>query len=302
MESLGRLKIHRQPCHHLSFTHTSSSFPKQSSTFRPLIRPNSPFRCASIKASSSSKSPNIIIPLQKSSPFRLFKSTCITLTTAAVLLSLNLQLKSPVAIAAPMTPPVSMESSEHVTLEEKERALEEHLATHPSDVDSLRSLMEKAKCFLYSGDTETAKTLFEEVLAKDPLCVEAYHGLVMAYSNADVNLKEVESRIEEAMLRCKMENNKHNEHREFKHLVAQIRVVRGKYNEALKLYEELVEDEPGDFWPYFCQGVIYILLNKEDKAEEQYDKFKKLVPENYNYMEDFLVNNLIAREIFSAMA
>lgn len=77
--------------------------------------------------------------------------------------------------------------------------------------------------------------------------------------------------------------------------------LRGKHSEALKLYEELAEEEPGDFWPYFCQGAIYTLLNKEDKAEEQYLKFKKLVPENYNYIEDFLVNNLFAGEFFSAM-
>lgn len=326
MESLGRLKIHRQPF----FTHTSSSsFLEQSSTFRPLIRPNSSFRYPSIKASSSSKSQNLIIPLQKSAPFRVLKSTCITLTTAAALLSLNLQLKPP-AIAAPLTPPSSTDSNKHVTYEEEERALEEHLATHPTDVDSLRSLVEvkfgsyklpeaiqvldrliklepdepkwpvqKARYFTCDGYTQAAKTVLEEVLAKHPLRAEAYHGLVVAYSNAGLDWKKVERRIEEAMLRCEREReNKRKEYREFKHLVAQIRVVRGKHNEALKLYEELVEDEPSDFWPYFCQGAIYTLLKEEDKAEEQYLKFKRLVPENYNYMEDFLVNNLFAGELF----
>ncbi|KAG2329083.1 hypothetical protein Bca4012_021307 [Brassica carinata] len=323
MESLGRLKLHYQPFH-LSVTHTSQSFPKQSSL---LIRPNSSFRYPSIKASSSSKSQNFIIPLKKSSPLRFLKSTCITLTTAAALLSLNLQLKPP-AIAAPLTPPSSTESNKHVTYEEKERALEEHLAIHPTDVNSLRSLVEvkvtsyklpeavklidrliklepdepkwpvqKARYLTCEGDTESAKAVLEKVLAKDPLRAEAYHGLVVAYSDAGRDWRKVERRIEETMLRCEREN-KSKEYREFKHLVAQIRVVRGEHSEALNLYEELVEDEPGDFWPYFCQGAIYTLLKEEDKAEEQYLKFKKLVPENYNYMEDFLVNNLFAGELF----
>ncbi|CAH2064217.1 unnamed protein product [Thlaspi arvense] len=327
MESLGRLQLNHQPFH-LSFTHTSSSFPKTptSFAFRPLIRPISSFKCASIKASSS-KSQDSIIPLRKSAPFRLFKSTCITLTTAAALLLVNLQLKSP-AFAAPVAPPPSVESSEEVTLEEEERALEEHLATHPPDVDSLRSLMEvkiksrklteaiqvidrliqlepeesewpvlKANIFTYSGDLDSAKTEFEEILAKDPLRVEAYHGLLMAYSDAGLDLKEVEKRIEEAMLRCQKENNL-NDLRDFKLLVAQIRVIEGKHSEALKLYQELVKEEPRDFRPYLCQGVIYTLLKKKDKAEEQFDKFRTLVPENHPYREYFM-DNMIATKLFS---
>ncbi|CAN6802730.1 unnamed protein product [Brassica oleracea] len=317
MESLGRL----QPFH--------LSFPKHPTfaPFRPLIRPNSSFKHTPIKASPS-KSQNPITPLQKSTPFRLFKSTCITLTTAAALLFVNLQLK-PAAIAAPVAPPPSTESKEqHVTLEEEERALEEHLATHPPDVDSLRSLMEvkirsrklteavevvdrliklepeepewpvlKANIFTYSGEIDSAKASFEDILAKDPLRVEAYHGLVMAYSDAGLDLNEVESRIEEAMLRCKKENN-HNDFRDFKLLLAQIRVIEGKHGEALKLYRELVKEEPADFRPYLCQGVIYTLLKKKDKAEEQFDKFRELVPANHPYREYFM-DNLIASKLFS---
>ena len=169
MYSLGRLQLHHQPSH-LPLTHTSSSFPKQSSL---SIRPNPSLKYPSLKASSSSSSSKpqnfILIPLQKSARFRFLKSTCITLTTAAALLSLK-----PPAIAAPLTPPN--------TMEEKEQALEEQLAAHPRNVDTLRSLMEvnfrsgefteaikltdrliklepdepkwpvqKAKCFLYSG-------------------------------------------------------------------------------------------------------------------------------------------------------
>ncbi|CAH8313746.1 unnamed protein product [Eruca vesicaria subsp. sativa] len=323
MESLRSLQLHHQPLH-LSFTHSSSSFLKHPtfSPFRPLIRPNSSFKHTPIKASSS-KLQNPITPLQKSTPFRLFKSTCITLTTAAALLFLNLQIKSP-AIAAPVAPPPSTE----ITLEEEERALEQHLATHPPDVDSLRSLMEvkirsrklteaievvdrliklepeepewpvlKANIFTYSGEIDSAKTSFEEILAKDPLRVEAYHGLVMAYSDAGLDLKEVESRIEEAMVRCKKENN-HNDFRDFKLLVAQIRVIEGKHGEALKLYRELVKEEPGDFRPYLCQGVIYMLLKKKDKAEVQFDKFRELVPENHPYREYFM-DNMIASKLFS---
>ncbi|KAL1195862.1 protein SLOW GREEN 1 [Cardamine amara subsp. amara] len=316
MESLGKLQLNHQPFH-----------PKN--PFRASIRPISSLKCASIKASSS-KFQASIIPLQQSTPFRLFKSTCITLTTAAALLCINLQLKSP-AIAAPVSPPSSMESKEHVSLEEEEKALDEHLMTHPCDVDALRSLMEvkiksrklieavevidrliklepdesewpvlKANIFTYSGDLDSAKSGFEEILAKDPLRVEAYHGLLMAYSDAGLDLKEVENRIEEAMLKCKKEKNE-NDFRDFKLLVAQIRVIEGKHSEALKLYQELVKEEPRDFRPYLCQGIIYTLLKKKDKAEEQFDKFRKLVPKNHPYSEYFM-DNMIATKLFSEKA
>lgn len=60
---------------------------------------------------------------------------------------MNLQLKPSPAIAAPVTAATpSVESLKQmngdVSLEEEERSLEEHLASHPEDVEALRSLME----------------------------------------------------------------------------------------------------------------------------------------------------------------
>ncbi|XP_010529866.1 PREDICTED: protein SLOW GREEN 1, chloroplastic-like [Tarenaya hassleriana] len=333
MGSLGQLQIHHQPFH-LSLSHGSSSFPKtlSSCSFRSLHRSTSSLKCSSISASSS-KPQNPRFHVLKSLPSRLLKSTCITFTAAAALFFVNLQLKPP-AFAAPFAAP-SVESmkqtKEDVSLEEGERAIEEHLASHPTDVDALRSLMEvrikskklveaievidrlielepdekewpvlKANIFSYSGDLESAKQGFEEILEKDPLRVEAYHGLVMAYSDSGRDLKEVEKRIQEAMEECKKEKNL-KDFRDFKLLVAQIRVIEGKHNEALKLYQELVKEEPRDFRPYLCQGIIYTLLKKKDEAEKQFDKFRKLVPRNHPYREYFM-DNMVATKLFAEKA
>lgn len=248
---------------------------------------------------------------------------------------MNLQLKPSPAIAAPVAATPLMESLKqsngNVSFEEEERSLEEYLASHPDDVEALRSLMEvriksrklleaielidrlielepeekewpmlKANIFSYSGDLESAKTGFEEILVKDPLRVEAYHGLVMAYSDSGDDLNAVEKRIEEAMVRCKKEKNR-KDLRDFKLLVAQIRVIEGKHNEALKLYEELVKEEPRDFRPYLCQGIIYTVLKKENEAEKQFEKFRRLVPKNHPYREYFM-DNMIATKLFSEKA
>ncbi|CAH2058912.1 unnamed protein product [Thlaspi arvense] len=335
MESLGKLQLNQQPIR-LSVTHFSASFPQNPSSlpFRSLRRSTSSFKCASIRASSS-KSQDPRLPVLQSLPSRLLKSTCITFTAAAALFFANLQLKPPPAIAAPLAATPSVESLEQrsgdVSLEEEVRSLEEHLASHPEDVEALRSLMEvriksrklteaievidrlielepeekewpilKANIFSHSGDLESAKSGFEEILAKDPLRVEAYHGLVMAYSESGDDMNAVEKRIQVAMERCKKEKNR-KDLRDFKLLVAQIRVIEGKHNEALKLYQELVKEEPRDFRPYLCQGIIYTVLKKQDEAEKQFEKFRKLVPRNHPYREYFM-DNMVATKLFAEKA
>lgn len=211
---------------------------------------------------------------------------------------------------------------------EEERAIEEHLSQYGDDVETLRSLMEakiksrklqeaigilgrlielepeerewpllKANIYSYSGEFESAKRTFEEILDKDPLRVEAYHGLVMAASEAGDELKELLERIKVAMQRCKKEKKK-SEVRDFKLLVAQVRVIEGKYNEALSVYQELVKEEPRDFRPYLCQGILYTLLRKQDEAEKQFKQYRRLVPKNHPYAEYF-DDNMFATKFFA---
>lgn len=54
-------------------------------------------------------------------------------------------------------------------------------------------------------------------------------------------MEQIESRIEDAMKMCKKEDKKHDL-RDFKLLLAQIRVIEGKYEKALKLYQALVKE------------------------------------------------------------
>ncbi|KAF2306115.1 hypothetical protein GH714_012753 [Hevea brasiliensis] len=275
----------------------SFSKPIFSLSFRtppPLSSSSPPFNFSSIRVSSSRaslyKTSQTLQPslLQTLNP--LLKTTCITLTCAAAILFLRLQAKP--AIAAPVAEPATVEpskesSKENVSYEEQERDLEQHLARHPDDTEALRSLMEvrikarkllgaievvdrlielepnedewpllKPQIYSYSGEFELARKGFEEILEKDPLRVEAYHGLVMVHFESEDSLNQVIKRIEAAMDKCKKEK-KESDLRDFKLLIAQIRVMEEKYVDALKVYEELVKEEPRDFRPYLCQGIIY---------------------------------------------
>ncbi|XP_010553027.1 PREDICTED: protein SLOW GREEN 1, chloroplastic [Tarenaya hassleriana] len=292
----------------------------------------------SLRTISKSRSPRIpaIRALSSSPKPSLLKTTCVTLTAAAALFSASLHLVRP-AVATPVVapPPSTAERAEEageedeVSLEQQEAALEQHLASNPNDVEALQSLVKikfqsqklrqaitildrlieiepdehewpvlKAQLQTYNGDYDSATRGFEEILAKDPFRVEAYHGLVMAYSDSDSKLSELENRINGVVEKCK-EEKKQKDLRDFMLLIAQIRVIEGNPMEALRVYEELVKDEPEDFRPYLCQGLIYTLMKKKDEAEKQFEQFRRLVPENHPYMEYFDSNMINTQKLFS---
>ncbi|KAK4767258.1 hypothetical protein SAY87_024023 [Trapa incisa] len=323
MESVGKLARCGHPFH-LSLLPSRPSFQK-SISLRQSSVPT--LRTQSIRASAfGSTNPNPSKPLLASLTPAL-KTACLTLSAAAALFFIRLNLKP--AVAAPVAPP-AVESTEK-SVKEEESVIEEQVSQNPNDVESLRTLMEvkiktrklqeaievidrlmelepdenewpllKANLHSYSGDFELAKKEFEDILEKDPIRVEAYHGLVMAGSESGDELKGVLERIKAAMEMCRKEK-KSSEFRDFKLLVAQVRVIEGDYGEALKVYEELVKEEPRDFRPYLCQGIIYTLLRKNDEAEKKFKQYRRLVPKDHPYAEYF-DDNMLATKFFAQKA
>ncbi|KAH9311257.1 hypothetical protein KI387_026292, partial [Taxus chinensis] len=51
--------------------------------------------------------------------------------------------------------------------------------------------------------------------------------------------------------------------------------------EALKQYQCMVEENPKDFRPYLCQGILYSILGKKDKAEERFQIYRSRVPKHF---------------------
>ncbi|XP_077213265.1 protein SLOW GREEN 1, chloroplastic-like [Tasmannia lanceolata] len=262
----------------------------------------------------------------------LVKSIPIAIVTTALIFS---RFQKP-SLAIPISQPtVESKTLEDETLEtltetQKEKILQEHLDSHPDDEKTLKSLMEvkiklhkvseaieiidrlivlqpsenewpllKAHTHLYAGDLETAKLGFEEIISNDPFRVEAYHGLVIATAQSESdNLEDLLKRIESVMERCKKE--KKEDLRDFKLLVAQMKVIEGKYDEALNMYQQLVKEEPRDFRPYLCQGIIYTLLRKKDEAEKAFQKYRRLVPKGHPYAQYFN-DNVLATKVFSQL-
>ncbi|GMP50680.1 hypothetical protein CsSME_00017205 [Camellia sinensis var. sinensis] len=312
MEAVAKLHHRHQPLH-LSLHHDRPSFSKPiySLSFPTPPPPSSP----SLKSSSAPQTPKPqFTKTLNPFPFSFLKTTLISAVAAAAVFSNRFNLK-PVIAATP--PPAA-------AAEEAEKSLE--------DVQALRDLMEakvnngkvdeaisiaeqlmrlepndmewpllKAHMHCYNGELEMAKLGFNEILDKDSLLVEAYHGLVMAVPEGDLGLelKEIEKRVGEAMEICKREK-KEEVLRDFKLLIAQIRVIEENYSDALKVYQELVNEEPRDFRPYLCQGIIYTLLRKKDEAAKQFQKYRMLVPEGHPYAQYFN-DNMVANKDFGQM-
>nr|KYP56447.1 hypothetical protein KK1_002688 [Cajanus cajan] len=112
--------------------------------------------------------------------------------------------------AASLSLPSQAESTEEVD-QQVERALEERLTANPDDTDVLHALMEcKIRARIEEADrlieVELEEyewpLLFEEILKRDPLRVEAFHGLMMATLESNEPLR----RVEEALEACKKQN------------------------------------------------------------------------------------------------
>lgn len=332
MEALS--KIHYRPHSlHLSIDQNRSSFSRPVSSIFFRRTPSSSWslpstaRLSLVRAAST----NTHLPQNPKNPKASFfetlkplvRTACVAAVAAALFLArppLKLAFAAPAATAEP--------ADVIAATPENEKRLEEYVESHRDDVPALRNLMEikvktqkldeavhimdrlialepkqrewplmKGYLHNYAGNTDLAAALFEELLAQDSLCAEAYHGLVISASQSGGDLDGVLERIEKAMERCRKENRKEDA-RDFKLLIAQARVLEGRYAEALKVYEQLVKEEPRDFRPYLCQGIIYRLLRNNDEAEKHFEKYRRLVPKGHPYAE-FFNENMLAANIFS---
>ncbi|GMY18030.1 protein SLOW GREEN 1, chloroplastic [Fagus crenata] len=109
------------------------------------------------------------------------------------------------------------------------------------------------------GDTENARKVFEEILESNPLWFEAL--------------------FENALL---MDG-----------------VGKKNVDEALKSYQELAKEDPNDFRPYFCQGMIYRLLDRNVEAREQFTKYRQLSPKKFE-VEGYLRTPLSRMKLFGS--
>ncbi|XP_022776508.1 protein SLOW GREEN 1, chloroplastic-like [Durio zibethinus] len=139
------------------------------------------------------------------------------------------------------------------------------------------------------GQTENARKMFDEILQSNPLSFEALfeNALLMdRCGEGEVVIK----RLEEA-LAIAQDEKKVQEARDVRLIMAQIKFLQKNVEEALRSYQELAKEDPSDFRPYFCQGMIYSLLDRKAEAKEQFAKYRELSPKKFE-VEGYLGTSL----------
>ncbi|XP_058111037.1 protein SLOW GREEN 1, chloroplastic [Magnolia sinica] len=140
------------------------------------------------------------------------------------------------------------------------------------------------------GQLSKAKKLFKEILEERPLQLRALHGLalVMHKNREGVAVFEMLNKA----LEVAQAEKRLTEERNIKILIAQMHVVKGDLDEGLKKFQDLVNEDPRDFRPHLCQGIIYSLLDKKKEADEQFETYRSLVPHEFpqrGFLDDVIM-------------
>ncbi|KNA07947.1 hypothetical protein SOVF_167190 [Spinacia oleracea] len=322
------LRLPKSNCNHLL---PSTLFSLSSTT------PLKPSSKLSITASfSSNPNINPSNGYNKETPFSRTLSTAaktVVLTVAATLMASKFkEMPAKAELSAPTVEESTVEEEKVDNLNEIESGSEaksplSHLLESNSEfVDNLWSLLQKkleigedeealnilgklveaqpfemewkflrARLLSEMAKTQEAREAFEDILALNPLSFEALfeNALLMDRSGESDN---VIARLEQA-LSIAMDENKAKEARDVRLIIAQIQFLHKNVDEALKNYEELIKEDPKDFRPYFCKGMIYSLLDRNTEAREQFAKYRELSPKKYE-VEGYLRSPLSRMKLF----
>ncbi|CAK8567824.1 unnamed protein product [Lathyrus sativus] len=159
---------------------------------------------------------------------------------------------------------------------EAEKFVKRLIDKEPNEVE-WRLLL--ALCYETMGYLSKATGLYLEILENRPLLVRALHGLAMVMHKNNEGPAVFET-LNKA-LELAISENKVTEERNIRILTAQMLVVQGELEEGLKRCQDLIDQNPRDFRPYLCQGIIYSLLDKKEEAAKQFETYQALVPQEF---------------------
>lgn len=237
---------------------------------------------------------------------------------------LNEELNSDKTITSETAPESESTPSQSTKEEERDPAelvLLSYLGRHPEDVKALEGLMYvrlrkgsiakaletvenllalrsyhapwqliRAQALEFLGDLDEARRAFELILEKDPLSARALQGLatVMSKTGEGTEMLEMLRRA----VQTAMETGKIREAKNLRMLLGQMFTLQGNLQEALAQYQELEREDPTDFRPYLCQGLVYTLLDQKAEAERAFRKYRRRCPKSFperGYLDDLMI-------------
>lgn len=299
-----------------------------SSPFYPTLKPTPPPKTLRFAAPFPSNPRASIVTRVTASSSSSIRSTAtgaliLTAATAALLAG-----KFSPARAESLAPPVTEEQTEGdvETGPETDSSLSQLLESNPDTISALRSVLYRkldegddaeallilrrlvaaqpaetewkflaARLLNEMGEVAESRKLFEEILAADPLSFEALFENAVLMDRCGEGPAVIE-RLERALELARAEGRE-KAARDVRLIMAQIQFLQKNVDEALASYEELAKEDPKDYRPYFCQGVIYSLLDRNKEARGMFSKYHELSPRKFE-VDAYLQTSLSREKLF----
>jgi len=157
------------------------------------------------------------------------------------------------------------------------------------DPKNERAIIIKAELFDQVGQFQIARDTFEKIGKESPYYLDAQSSLAINYLY-NSSYEDAENKI----LSIVEDNNKNYS---LKKILGDFYRYNKKYDLALSVYNEMIEENRGDVWNiYYMRGICFEQLDNWDLAEKDFLKSLEIKPNTPNVL-NYLAYGWVEREI-----
>ena len=157
------------------------------------------------------------------------------------------------------------------------------------DPKNERAIIIKAELFDQVGQFEVARDTFEKIGKESPYYLDAQSSLAINYLY-NSSYEDAENKILSIL-----QNNKNNY--SLKKILGDFYRYNKKYDLALSIYNQMIEENRGDVWNmYYMRGICFEQLGDWDLAEKNFLKSLEIKPDSPNVL-NYLAYGWVEREM-----
>jgi tetratricopeptide (TPR) repeat protein len=157
------------------------------------------------------------------------------------------------------------------------------------DPKNERAIIIKAELFDQVGQFEVARDTFEKIGKESPYYLDAQSSLAINYLY-NSSYEDAENKILSIL------QNNHNNY-SLKKILGDFYRYNKKYDLALSIYNQMIEENRGDVWNiYYMRGICFEQLGDWDLAEKDFLKSLEIKPDSPNVL-NYLAYGWVEREM-----
>jgi tetratricopeptide (TPR) repeat protein len=171
----------------------------------------------------------------------------------------------------------------------------EKLATLKPQVPEYTVLLAQTQQHL--GDRETAVASYRKVLNSQPQNIQALQGLASLLIEG--NKPEAAIGIVQAAIKDQTAKGTSMNLTPLKLLLAQVYVSQERNDEAIPIYDELIQANNQDFRPLLAQGIVYKKMGNIQEAQALMSQAAEIAPAQYKDQIQSIAKSVVATTITS---